>query len=208
MTSYPDPEQVFEDLGDKAMEAFVQGAATTRSEYGEYRRLHPKWVAEATERGLANWIHDRLWSNYRALLDDHPDITWIDAEPTRELAVGSSYILRVKRHSRRDGVSTYPTQGALFFMDQEPTLPGLEVWRLIVGYRWQERERSIGEAVMSLRDGLDNVIWCLELPGEAQGGRGGPGSSMPPAPAPKQPSTPSVQVNAGIETGEEEASPA
>lgn len=61
-------------------------------------------------------------------------------------------------------MSTYLTQGALDFLEQEPaTLDGLEEVRLIAGYRWDADLREIGAAVISLRDGSDHPVWMHEL---------------------------------------------
>jgi len=48
-------------------------------------------------------------------------------------------------------------------------LEGLEMVRLVAGYRWNAEAREIGESVIgesviSLRDGMDNVVWTRRLP--------------------------------------------
>jgi hypothetical protein len=51
-------------------------------------------------------------------------------------------------------------------------LPGLEETRLVAGYEWNKELRAIGAAVISLRDGKENVIWKEQLPepaGESTG---------------------------------------
>jgi len=60
MFSYPGADEVLDDLGDKVVEAFARSVARARADLAEYRRLKPSWVAQSSERGLANWIHDRL----------------------------------------------------------------------------------------------------------------------------------------------------
>jgi len=76
-----------------------------------------------------------------------------------------TYRIRAKRHHVTGLVSTYPTQGALEFLDQprQLTFEGLGLAHLIVGYQWESDSYEIGPAVLSLRDGLDNVIWLIEL---------------------------------------------
>lgn len=79
--------------------------------------------------------------------------------------VGTRYRLRVKKHDINGQVSTYLTQGALDFMEQEPaqTLDGLDEVRLIAGYRWDAELRELGPAVISLRSGPDTIVWTEEL---------------------------------------------
>lgn len=76
--------------------------------------------------------------------------------------------MRVKKHDIDSQISTYLTQGALAFMEQEPaqTLDGLDEVRLIAGYRGDAELRELGSAVISLRSGLDEVVWTeiLEEP--------------------------------------------
>lgn len=72
--------------------------------------------------------------------------------------------LRLKKHDIEGSISTYPTQGALEFLEQEPpALDGLEEIRLIAGYRWNPDERAIGGAVISLRHSKDDLAWMHDL---------------------------------------------
>lgn len=99
-----------------------------------------------------------------------PEVSFVDQPPTRELYVGIRYRLRVKKHGIEGHVSTYLTQGALDFLEQEPAaLDGLEEVRLIAGYRWDAELREIGAAVISLRDGSDHLVWMHELDEPADG---------------------------------------
>ena len=78
-----------------------------------------------------------------------------------------TYRVRIKRHDRRGRVSTYPTQTALEFLSQpseQLVLDGLAQIPLIAGYQWNSTTHEIGPAVLSLRDGLDTVLWLIELP--------------------------------------------
>lgn len=97
---------------------------------------------------------------------DH--VAVVESGPTREIFVSSSTLIfriRVKRHDVVGNVSTYPTQGALEFLEQtfQPTLDGLFEVRLILGYIWEADAHEIGSTVLSLRDGMENIIWLIEL---------------------------------------------
>jgi hypothetical protein len=163
-SGYPEPEEVLEDLGDKVVEGLALMVAQTREDLRVYRTTFPEWVADSTDRGLLNWCHDRLWFHAVRLLGDLEHVTLVDHLPLREIGVGVRYRLRVKKHDIEGGVSTYPTQGALDFLVQDPpALEGLEQVRLITGYRWLTEERQLGGAVISLRDGKDEVVWMHDL---------------------------------------------
>jgi hypothetical protein len=121
-------------------------------------------VADSTDRGLLNWCHDRLWVHAVRILGDLDEVTLVDKTPLREISVGIRYRLRVMKHDVEGKVSTYLTQGALDFLEQDPpTLDGLEQVRLIAGYRWLDEERQLGAAVISLRDGKDELVWMQDL---------------------------------------------
>ncbi|MGH3495256.1 MAG: hypothetical protein ACRDRL_32485, partial [Sciscionella sp.] len=64
-----------------------------------------------------------------------------------------------------DTISTYPTQTALQFytQGQQPLFPDLGEVRLAAGYLWTRDLRAIGDAVISLRDGLWNAIWSAVI---------------------------------------------
>lgn len=79
----------------------------------------------------------------------------------------------------------------------ERTLEGLERVHLCAGYQWDRETRSMGSAVLSLRDGQDNVIWLEELAPPAEGSTAR-GTTMPPLPTPPLPS---------IDTGEDAEAP-
>lgn len=169
MKSYPDVEEVLEDLGEKVKDAFLDAIAGARADLADYRSIHPEFVADASPRGLANWIHDRIWAHLSAALEDVSEARLFEKGPTREVLVDGTartYRIRAKRHDVAGRVSTYPTQGALEFLDQPPvqqSFDGLGLAHLIVGYRWDADAREIGPAVLSLRDGVDNVIWLTKL---------------------------------------------
>ena len=197
---YPPKDQVLAGLGDKLPPALATAVDLTRDDLTAYRQWRPLWVASHSERGLAAWIHDRLWMHLVALLDGVPDVTLTDREPLREIGVGYNYKLRIKRHDLDDGIKTYPTQTALEFLAQVPgQLPfdGMEEVHLIGGYRWIKDERQIGEAIISLRDGT-TVIWTEILSGR-QGGTAG-GTTLPVTPLP----TPPQIDTSGVERSDDE----
>lgn len=163
-SSHPTPEQVTEDLGDKVVNGLALMVAQTREDLRVYRTTFPGWVADSTDRGLLNWCHDRMWVHVTRIFDDLDGVTLVDRLPLREIAVGLRYRLRVKKHDVDGKVSTVLTQGALDFLEQDPpTLEGLDEVRLIAGYRWSADERDLGAAVISLRDGLNHVVWMHDL---------------------------------------------
>jgi len=190
MKSYPSWDQVKDALGDKVIASIGTAVAASRPELADYRRAFPSWVAAHTERGLAGWIHDRIWFHLAGTLDGVSDVTVIDKEPHREIWVGYSYRLRIKRHHDDGHVSTYRTSEALDFLTQVPVQPefdGLEEMHLIAGYIWDKETRQIGPAVVSLRDG-DNVLWIqelVEIPDEGTGT--GTVSITPQTPTPSGP---------------------
>lgn len=185
MISFPTDEEVLDDLGDKVADGLRKAVEDTTEDLRTYRDLRPDWVAEHTERGLANWIHDRLWQHLVVRLGDHPLVELHDKEPTREIIFGTKYRMRAKRQSPEGFISNYPTQSAIEFELQAPTLPGLEEIRLYCGYAWEPLERSILGALISLHDGENRVVWTSELLDPRQGnGRVRP---IPPAGGPTPP---------------------
>lgn len=166
--SYPTWEQVSSALGDKVIDGVVAAVKATKADLADYRSLRPAWVAQASERGLAAWIHDRMWYHLVTALDGHPDVIITDKGVLREITVGpenSVYRFRVKRHHEDGDVSTYPTQMALEFLAQVEgeMLDGFDELHLIAGYKWNRDERAIEYPVISLRDGRQNLIWERNL---------------------------------------------
>jgi hypothetical protein len=199
MFSYPPAEDVLPDLGDKVVGALVDATKKTRSDLVEYRTTFPQWVADSSDRGLSNWIHDRLWAHLRRALDDMDAVLLVDGGVTREVMVGTRYRARVKRHGTRDRVRSYPTKAALAFWAQSDTLQGLEEVRLGFGYRWDGDERQIGSTVISLRDGLDaEAIWVVEVDNAA--GAGG----TPITWTPVDPTLPQIDLYEAVQDGDEE----
>lgn len=166
MNQYPSFREACDGLGDKVVDALVQAVELTQRDYLTYRVTHPDWVAAHTPRGLANWIHDIMWSHVVRALDGVSGIHIVDKGVTREILVGINLRVRVKRHDQVGAVASYPTQGALDFFDQDvvAVFDGMEETRLIAGYLWIPDTLDIGAAVLSLRDGKNSVIWMDDLP--------------------------------------------
>jgi len=176
MERYPEPDEVIEALGDKVVAALTAAILGARADLAEYRRAMPHFVADHSSRGLANWIHDRIWARIVTELDDVDGVSFVDSGPLRELYVNADFRLRFKRHSPTGAIRSYPTVGALDFITQEPdllTLIGIRTLNLTAGYEWDDLARVMGDPVLSLRDGsFDEVIWMSTLPvaGGAAGG--------------------------------------
>lgn len=96
-------------------------------------------------------------------LVDHPDVTVVDEEPTRQIHFGSNYVVRFKRHSSALKIESFPTPGALAFWTNRAALPGLELMTLAMGYIWNPDIGDIGDAILSFRDGKDNPVWSVTL---------------------------------------------
>jgi len=167
MKSYPNSAEVFADIGEKPVGAFATSVQRTRQDLAKYRSTFPLWVSDHGERGLANWISDRLWAHLLSLADSISDMSVVEKGPLREVLIGVNYRFRVKRHDEEGNIASYETPSFLDFVLQEPSeakLPGLEETRLVAGYEWNKELRDIGAAVISLRDGKENVIWKEQLP--------------------------------------------
>lgn len=189
------PELVFEDLGEKVVHGLAVSVRRAARDLREYRRIRPDWVAGHGPRGLANWIQDRIWVHLCAEFDQLEDVLLIESGATRELMVHSRYRFRIKRHHADLAVSTFPTQTALEFMEQ-PTgqLPGLEETRLIVGYAWDRDTNTMeSRGLVTLRDGLENVIWQRHLP-EVDIDEAGGGGSVEPRPQTDGPIAPVIEL--------------
>jgi len=194
MNSHPLEDVVLAELGDKVPAAVAESVAAARDDLSRYRDLQPAWVAEHSERGLANWIHDRVWAHLMQRLDGEAEITVVDREPMRVFRVGTKYLLRVKRHGLGDKISSYPTQTALEFYMQgpQPLFPEMEEVRLAAGYLWDVESRSVGDAVISMRDGMNNVVWSVVI--DVDPGTG----SVAIRPMPSGPTPPVIDVSGGV----------
>lgn len=172
MYSYPNEQEVIDDLGDKFIHAFVESVDSARDDLESFRSDHPAWFINFSKRFVANFIHERLWDAMTRKVSDHPDVTIVDAEPTRQILFGASYTFRFKRHSDKLKIEAYPTSGALAFWTNRataPALPGLETWTLAMGYIWEPDLGEIGDTILSFRDGKDKPIWSITLRNEEGG---------------------------------------
>lgn len=180
------------DLGPDLMQAIGRCITSTREDFHEYRKSHPDWVAQATERGLANWIHDRMWNHLDRSVSEQPEVLLIDNGVLREMRVGTRYRFRAKRHDSRMAVRSYPTQSALEFRVQETLSPDLSEVRLDIGYEWLAEEREIGPAVMTLHH-QEDLEWWAELDEES----GGWGVRTFEVPTPGVPQAPGFSIDLG-----------
>lgn len=195
-----DPELVIVRLGSKVCDGLAEAVVLTRKDLDLYRTGLPRFVAEHHERGLANWIHDRLWANATALLDHLPDVGFHEDGPTREMSVSGASTIRIKRHDVAGRIATYATPTATGFFNQPHQLqlftgePGVH---LAAGYVWLRDSREIGPTVLSARDGVNNLLWMRELPEPREAD--GAVVELPPVPtAPRpaitaNPETPSIR---------------
>lgn len=178
---YPSFDDVCSDIGDKVVGAMFASVQQARVDLALYRERLPELVARHSDRGLANWIHDMMWASIAAALADHPEVTIVDNGVLREIHCGINYRFRAKRHDEDGGVRSYPTQTVLDFHFQPQTLDTLEDFKLDFGYQWDPEIRSIGPAVMSLRQ--NNVlIWNNIIPDS--GSVAQPTTSLSGGPAP------------------------
>ena len=159
--------RVLDELGEKVLGGLGTAVDDSRQDLAAYRTTWPDIAAQSSTRGLANWIHDRVWYHTCRRLDSVEDVVLYEKGGLREFIVRGRYRLRVKRHRPPAAVSTYPTQGALDFMSQPEgplVLAGLEQLRLVAGYQWDADCGEMGPAVLSMRHGIRDVLWVHELP--------------------------------------------
>ena len=119
MKSHPSSEEVLDGLGDKMVTGLSRAVVLAARDLRQYRLTFPQWVSQSSERVLANWIHDRIWWHVTVAFDSMLGVEVSDREPTREVAVGLNYRLRLKRHHEDGDVSTYPTPLLSTFTSRE-----------------------------------------------------------------------------------------
>lgn len=158
--------EVEDDLGAETLAAMGKSVDLARSDLSKYRQTFPAWVAQHSNRGLANWIHDRLWFHLTALLDEYPVVAVSDNGVTREITISSKYRIRAKRHDENMSTRNYPTQAALDFHVQPMLSPDFEEVRLSFGYIWDTEELAIKESVLSLHQGRELQWWATMPQGE------------------------------------------
>lgn len=182
---------VIEELGDKVVEALRVAALRTKLDLYKYRELLADFVATSSPRGLANWLHDRMWHHLTSEVGHLDNVFILEKGTLREIVVEGTYRIRVKRHNKRGQVSAYPTQTTLEFLSQPPeqlVLFGSEKVHLMAGYQWDSETHEFGSAVLSLRDGLDNIVWIAEFPD------GAPSSTPFSIADPSRPGSPTIEV--------------
>ncbi|MGC0367114.1 hypothetical protein ABH922_005166 [Rhodococcus sp. 27YEA15] len=164
MNSYPDRQKVVDDLGEKFLDAFVASVDKARADLEEFRDFRPEWFVNFSKRFVAGFIHERIWDSMLRTADEG-DIHFKDDEPTREIHIGTNYVVRIKRHTENLKITSYPTTGALAFWTNSATaqLPDLELWSLAMGYIWNPEEAAIGDTILSFRDSKDTPIWSILL---------------------------------------------
>lgn len=175
--------RVLDELGEKVLEALVGAIDAAREDLRGYRETLPEIALQSSARGMANWIHDRIWYHACRLLDLVEDVVCYERGPFREVIVKDRYRIRLKRHRLPAAVSTFLTQGALDFMEQpdgQRVLDGMEQLRLIFGYVWDEDSDEMGAAVLSMRHGIKNVLWVHEMPNTGELATKLPGRESPP----------------------------
>lgn len=161
---YPDSEQVLADLGDRFVHSFIDAVDGARDDYAAFREWQPGWFPSFTSRFTANFLHERIWDRLVRAADGMDRIHVVDREPVRQLHSGTQYLMRIKRHHPGDRISAYPTEASsAFWSNSVRTLEGLESPSLALGYFWDADLHTIGDAILSFRDGKDNPIWAIQL---------------------------------------------
>ena len=163
-SSYPTPDEVRQDLGIEFVHALVDSVDGARDDFGSLKQWQPDWATGYSSRFIANFAHERIWARLTRRIDGLPGIQIHDQEPVREISHGTTFVTRVKRHHPGDRIATYPTKGSLaHWSNRAIVIPSLEQLSLAVGYYWDRDTRSIGEAVLSLREAVDKPVWGVTL---------------------------------------------
>lgn len=192
----PSADEVLTALGDKITFGLGDAVAGAANDLALYRAMLPDFAAEQCSRGLANWIHDRIWARAKANLDDVPDAHFNDRGATHDLWVRTDFRLRAKRHSLTGAIRAYPTPSTLDFISQQTDLFGASTVNLTIGYEWDEPAQQMGDPVISLRDGsFEEVIWMTNLPTS-----GLAGTVFPIAPMSDSPATPAIDFRGRVDS--------
>jgi hypothetical protein len=165
---YPDSDTVLADLGNDFIHAFVGAVDGARDDFTAFRQWQPGWSPSFSGRFTANFLHERIWDRIVRAVDGVDGLHVHDREPVRELRSGTAYLIRIKRHHPGDRIAAYPTEGSsAFWTNSVLTLDGLEAFSLALGYYWDADLRTVGDAILSFRDGRDNPIWAIRLHADA-----------------------------------------
>ena len=170
---FPTRDEVLNQLGDGFVRAYLEALGVARAHYASFRS-GPDFPANPTQRMVACFIHDWIWSAFVPLVEGDPSISVHDREPERQLTNGTNIRIRIKRHQLDDSMSSYPTEGSRDFWTPAAAvaLDGLEEVPLALGYRWDSDERAVGDAVLTLRDGADKAVWAAVLTPASDSARG------------------------------------
>lgn len=160
----PDRDEVLEGLGPDFINAYIQSVDNAKDDYSAFREWKTDWVPSYAIRTVASFIHDRIWYHLLQLTNELSYVSVIDNDPTREVYVGTSYKIRIKRHSEKDKISNAATKSTQEFWSQGTSvLDGMEETRLALGYVWDRELREINEPVLSFRIACDEPLWSVKL---------------------------------------------
>lgn len=163
-SSVPGSERVLDDLGAEFVHAFIDAVDGARDDFTEFKKWKPGWFAGFTGRFTANFLHERIWDRLVRGTHDMESIHVKDREPVREISVGTTYRIRIKRHHPGDRISAYGTKESnAFWSGTGVTLDGLESFSLALGYYWDADLRTVGDAILSFRISRDSPIWAVNL---------------------------------------------
>ncbi len=157
-TSFPTDSVVLEEIGHEFIAAHVSALARVKERYQDFRQS-AFFPPLATQRLVANFIHDWLWAELVSQVESLSHVTVVDKEPLRQIYV-EKYRIRLKRHDVNEAISTYPTAGVRAFWTTGEPLPGLEEYALAFGYVWDDQSRQIGDGIITLRSSHDDVVWA------------------------------------------------
>ena len=197
MFSAHDSDEVLGELGSKFLEGLARATDAAREDLRDLRAWHPDWVAQMFQREVAGFVHSRIWAHLTLLLDGVDGFAFTTREPHREASIsgptGRTFVVRVKRHNEGDRISSYPTATDIeFWGGGQMPFEGWEAVSLAAGYRWASDTGEVGPAVISYREGKNNVIWAVEIDGGAADG------SVPLTYTPILPDLPQIDLAAGI----------
>jgi len=158
------PEAALDALGGPFVRKFGLALDETRENLRDFAaRLPSSWHPQWTDRTLAGVIHDRLWFNLTADIEDAvPGVSLSDNGTTRTLCIDDRIALRVKRHTEGGQISGYRTKGSSdFYMG---TLAGMELEHLAIGYEWLRDTREIGRGVLSKQWNTNaDPVWVIGM---------------------------------------------
>ena len=183
---FADADRAIDFLGYKPLRAWASAVARTRASLAIYKRTLPDLAAMHGPRGMANMVHDFAWSHMVAEVDDVDEVVPIENGSLREVLIHDVVRARIKRHTGRGAVSTYPTALALQFYAQEkqPLLPleGVEQVKLVFGYVWDPTLSEVGEATVSYPLSARKSLWIRDLPEDPPSGLVVPARPRAPSP--------------------------